>query len=282
MATARTRSVLPFSAVIVATVLVVAVLVVALRDSNGAGSSADAQPAPTVAQPAPTDEASEPAVNGSARPPLPADEQQAVEKLAVTSHALPDELHSQHGHLFGHAPEVPVSAADAARLRQEWAEASAASERLRTPAEAAAAGYVLASTTAPGVGEHWVNWGLIAQPFDPARPAMLLFATERDVDRLVGFSYWVQGDQPPQGFAGPNDQWHTHQGLCIVNGWVDREEVPIASACAGQWLQGDDLWMLHAWVVPDFPNIWGQFAQTNPRLCPKGGPDILRCDPSLG
>ncbi len=205
-----------------------------------------------------------------------------MEQLAATSHPLAASEHAEHGHLFGPAPEVPLDPADAASFASEWAVAAAASKNLATPAQAAAAGYVLASTTAPGVGRHWINWELIAKPFDPARPSMLLFATERGVDHVVGFSYWVQGDQAPTGFVGPNDQWHTHQGLCVVHGWVEREEVQSAPLCPGDWLQGDDLWMLHAWVVPDVRNRWGRFAQANPRLCPVGGPDIASCSPDTG
>ena len=39
--------------------------------------------------------------------------------------------------------------------------------RPRHTQEAAAAGYVVASTVAPGVGVHWVKWSLIDEPFDP-------------------------------------------------------------------------------------------------------------------
>jgi hypothetical protein len=61
-----------------------------------------------------------------------------------------------------------------------------------------------------------------------------------------GFSYWVQADREPEGFAGPHDVWHTHSGLCVVNGWVEREEVADAAQCPGSWLAGGDLWMVHA------------------------------------
>ena len=67
--------------------------------------------------------------------------------------------------------------------------------------------------------------------------------------------------------------------MCIVNGWLDREEAKGPGDCAGTLLAGGDLWMLHAWVVPTFPNRLGHFAVFNPTLCPRdaGTPDILRC-----
>ena len=146
----------------------------------------------------------------------------------------------------------------------EWSTAQTAAAQFPTIAAAEAAGYVLSSVPAPGVGVHYVNWELIAQPFDPARPSMLLFSGTH----LVGFSYWVESTTEPAGFAGPNDQWHTHHGLCVVNGWVEREDVATAAECPGTLLEGSNLWMLHAWVVPAYKNRWGQFALTNPTLCP--------------
>jgi hypothetical protein len=93
----------------------------------------------------------------------------------------------------------------------------------------------------------------------------------------------VQGISPPDGFAGADDQWHTHAGLCVVNGWVEREEVQAPADCPGRWLAGGDLWMLHAWVVPSYPNRWGRFAQTNPTLCPSGRvSDLASCRPDVG
>jgi len=109
---------------------------------------------------------------------------------------------------------------------------------------------------------------------------MLLFDRHDDgTTVLVGFSYWLRSSHEPAGFAGNNDHWHQHTGLCIVNGWVDRELATGPEACAGTYLAGSDLWMLHAWIVPGWTNRWGTFAVRNPTLCPPaaGTPDILRC-----
>ena len=61
--------------------------------------------------------------------------------------------------------------------------------------------------------------------------------------------------------------------------WVDREEATGPSDCAGTYLAGGDLWMLHAWVVRGYDNRDGRFATFNPKLCPPdaGTPDLLRC-----
>ena len=142
-----------------------------------------------------------------------------------------------------------------------------------------------ASAPGPGVGTHWVQWSQVAKPFDPAHPAMVLYDETSEPARLVGYSYWVQSPTEPIGFAGPNDRWHQHTGLCVVNGWVDREEAEGPATCAGTYLAGGDLWMLHAWVVPGLENRLGKFASIHPSMCPSrfGTPDIVRCpDESLG
>ena len=58
-----------------------------------------------------------------------------------------------------------------------------------------------------------------------------------------------------------------HFALCLVRGaLVDR------SRCRehGRLLDGRDLWMLHAWVVPEWSNPWGTFAPLNPRRVDAG------------
>jgi hypothetical protein len=114
-----------------------------------------------------------------------------------------------------------------------------------------------------------VKWSLVEEPFDPARPAMLL--TDGDGPRapVVGLSYFVRDPAAPSAFAGA--PWHQHAGLCIVRGRLVAESVLRRSDCAGgrgQLLNGRDLWMLHAWVVPARDNPWGTFAPINPALCP--------------
>jgi hypothetical protein len=223
---------------------------------------------------------SRPPINGSQRPPLAPEQQAAVERLAADNPTVTTAHAHGSPHVLGPATEVPLTATDAGAFAAGWSSAQGAAARFPTIAAAEAAGYVLSSLTAPGVGVHYVNWELIAQPFDPARPSMLLFSGVH----LVGFSYWVESPTAPAGFAGPNDEWHTHHGLCVVNGWVEREEVANAAECPGTLLEGSNLWMLHAWVVPGYENRWGQFALTNPKLCPSRTkvPDVASCSPDQG
>ncbi|HMK12867.1 MAG TPA: hypothetical protein VK461_14855 [Acidimicrobiales bacterium] len=208
------------------------------------------------------------------------DQQAAIAALGRVASPLLPSGPNAHGHNHGGPQtETSLSATDRATFDRQWDAAVAAAVDLDTAAKANAAGYVIASTSAPGVGVHFVKWSLIDRPFDPAAPSMLLFDTRGDTPVLAGFSYWLRSDDAPAGFAGDNDHWHQHSGLCIVNGWVDREDVIAPSQCAGTYLGGSDLWMLHAWVVPGHEDRWGEFADANPMLCPPlgGTPDVARC-----
>lgn len=211
----------------------------------------------------------------------------ALHDLAAASEPLPCgavAAAAGHGHGADEQSESPLDPADQARFDTQWAAAEAAATRLATLDAAAAAGYVQASPQNPGVGTHWIDWTLVDAPFDPARPSMLLFDERPSrTPRLVGFSYWNRSaPSSPDGFAGPNDVWHRHTGLCFVEGWLFQEGVPSADRCAGDWLNGNDLWMLHAWVVPGLPNPAGRFAGRHDAVCPGDNErvaDALTCDP---
>jgi hypothetical protein len=207
---------------------------------------------------------------------------EAIAELAANASAS-----APHAGHVGHDEPGPQSAdetgalaaGDQLRFDEQWVRAQSAVPALDSASDAAAAGYTKAAVHVSGIGVHWVNWTLIDAPFDPARPAMLLFDERGPTPTLVGFSYWVRSDTEPEGFAGDHDVWHRHTNLCVVNGWIDRESVPSRADCAGHVLAGSDLWMLHAWVVPARENRWGDFATHHPALCPRavGTPDIVRC-----
>lgn len=203
------------------------------------------------------------------RPPLPPAQGAALQALALGDPGTVARPYSKDMEHKGPMCEAPLSAQDERALAQELAAARAAAATLDTPAKAKAAGYIQASPELPGVGTHLINWTLIAQPFDPAQPSMILFATIGGVEKLVGFSYYVQSDTEPTGFTGPSDTWHRHKSLCIVNGWAMSEKQP-KEKCRGEWLDGNDLWMSHVWVVPEFESPWGVFSTYNPTVCPDG------------
>ena len=159
----------------------------------------------------------------------------ALTKLTqVESAPLPNaHSHEPGGHgVFGPVAESALSPADQRVFDAQWTAAATAARGLATPDAATASGYIEVSSQTPGVGTHWLKWSLVDAPFDPANPSMLLFdeAADRPV-RLLGFSYWVRAASEPSGFAGTNDHWHGHQGLCFVHGWLQLEGLGSASEC---------------------------------------------------
>lgn len=221
---------------------------------------------------------------------LPIDQGYAL--LAVSARPVNADSHdsAHHDHDGTHdsgydQPDQPVelSATEAAVFDRQWADATRASQNLATVEQATAAGYVQSSPQVAGVGAHWIKWSLVDRPFEPGQPSMLLFDHSQpgQSPTLVGLSYWSQSESAPDGFAGPNDVWHAHQGLCFVNGWLMSESHESRASCSDTWIDGTDLWMLHAWTVTAEPNPWGPFAAINPNLCPPATsvPDIMTCDP---
>jgi hypothetical protein len=187
--------------------------------------------------------------------------------------------HSGHGDP-GAQPAIAEKGATETALAAEIRAASQIACRLRTPADAARAGYVLSANYDEGIGTHWTNWRLVDAPFDATRPSMLLYGPRLGETQLVGFSYWVRTSSPtgPDGFAGTADKWHRHFGMCFDStGMLERENVRSPRLCHGTFVNGTDIWMLHAWVVPGAPNVWGLFAPLNPQLCRRDVADIARC-----
>lgn len=187
--------------------------------------------------------------------------------------------HSGQGRA-GAEPPIDVRGATKTTLARELRAAARVACRFRTTDDAKRAGYVMSANFTEGVGTHWTNWRLIDAPFDPARPAMLLYGPRLGATKLVGFSYWVRTGDPvgPAGFAGSADEWHRHHGLCFDRaGLLQREDVRSPRLCDGVYLNGADMWMLHAWVVPGAANVWGLFAPLNPQLCRRNVADIARC-----
>jgi hypothetical protein len=228
--------------------------------------------------------ATRPATSAKSLAPTPTDRLPAAEATALiqlADRSQPIDTSVTHDHqTVTLASTLPP--ADQARFDAEIQAAVDAAKAFATTDAAAAAGYVQSSLQLPAIGTHWIKWSLVDAPFDPAHPSMLLFdESTLHPTRLAGLSYWVRSDNAPEGFTGPNDVWHRHSGLCFENGWLARENVPSSDECAGQWLNGSDLWMLHVWVAPDVTNTAGLFAARNESLCPPDRqqlPDLLKCN----
>ncbi len=176
-----------------------------------------------------------------------------------------------HGHR-GPSPSVAITDAETrAELATQIEEARAVAARLPTVADAIADGYRQVTQYEPCIGAHYISNENVDDAFDPRGPEMLLYHGTDDTSALVGLSYAVVAPEPPEGFAGPNDAWHSHQQFCFD----DETEVIIGddrineAQCeeAGGHLVGTGrLWMNHVWVVPGWESSWGLFSSEHPDL----------------
>ena len=116
---------------------------------------------------------------------------------------------------------------------RELARARGAAAKYANAEAAARDDYVLTSYFVADFGVHWINWSLVTKPFDPARPAMLLYDGEGTNAHLVGLSYYLRrgGGLPPDGFSGDNDRWHRHFGACYAGGFIIGESVMNGDDC---------------------------------------------------
>jgi len=157
-----------------------------------------------------------------------------------------------------------------ARLQAELQTAGTVIAAMPTAADAVAAGYIQVTPYVPGIGAHYLNVRLMtADGFDPGKPEMLLYNGNEPTSELVGLSYAVLGDEPPEGFVGPNDQWHVHPSLCIVGVLVVGPDSTPDDLCAS--IGGEKgmpfekpMWMGHLWQVPGWESPWGLFSGENP------------------
>jgi plastocyanin len=90
---------------------------------------------------------------------------------------------------------------------------------------------------------------------------------------LVGTAFLVVpqiiGDDHPETFAGPLDNWHIHYNLCR-GASEGRDSFVPESECeeAGGSFSRALGWMLHAWVADDFDSQLGVFSMWNSTIQP--------------
>ena len=175
-----------------------------------------------------------------------------------------------HGH---HGPQAQQAITDPAvrvQLAGQLEQARVAASQYPTAADATAAGYRRVTTYLPCIAAHYMKFSLVDATFDPSAPEMLLYDGNGPDARIVGLSYYVTGlTAAPEGFAGPNDPWHQHFGLCVRGALVVGGGDISADDCAargGRKVDGSTSWMVHAWVVPGWESAWGTFSAENPEL----------------
>jgi hypothetical protein len=193
----------------------------------------------------------------------------------------------ENGVVHAHEPDVPeheIPAATRAELRRQLALTLKAAEAYPTVAAAEAAGYRRAGPFTPGLGAHYVGGPMAGRAAltdaQIIRPSTIVYAGTDPDSPVVGFMYIaLGGDASPEGFAGPNDHWHTHSGVCIrpssdgaidalgADGSIDEDD---CREQGGSWMAVTQS-LLHVWTVPSYTDPLGVFAHTNPAVtCPDG------------
>jgi hypothetical protein len=168
-------------------------------------------------------------------------------------------------------PDKPLDRATHALLAAQLVAARTVAMRYPTVADATAAGYhLVGGGFGPGSGAHYIGGGFSFN-FDPSHPLALIYDGIHPTSQMVGLMYYSMGNAAPQGFAGPNDHWHRHSGVCLGNGGdvlfpPDSDVTARKCAIARGSYMAVTGWMVHAWVVPGWESPKGVFSHENPDL----------------
>jgi hypothetical protein len=188
------------------------------------------------------------------------------------------------------APDVPLAlipAATRAEMLRQLALTLDVVKKFPTVKDAEAAGYRRAGPFIPGLGAHYIGGrssrtGIMTDA-DILAPSTIIFDGTAPNSPIAGFMYMTAAASPtapePEGFAGPNDKWHYHTGVCTIRGANGATEIfgfdgsITADECRtkrGNFVSATQ-YMLHVWTVPGYSSPLGVYSHANPALtCPDG------------
>ena len=197
-------------------------------------------------------------------------------------------LHESGGSI---PPELEMTAEELATLVGQLDELDAFAELHADVNSACAEGFVSDQIQTANMGSHFYQPGWIGDGFFPSRPEILLYALADGTMpngpvgqcvegawngppmKLVGTSFIIPpqviGNDHPEAFAGPLDNWHIHYNLCRGNAQGRDTFIP-KSECeaAGGNFSAALGWMIHAWVDPAHDNQLGVFGMWNSSVQP--------------
>ncbi len=195
--------------------------------------------------------------------------------VGVAHHAAagaPDDNGGHGGHL-GPQPWTPMTdQAECDQLDDELAQAKAIAMKYPHPGDAEAAGWTKVTGYVTGIAAHYMNFKYVDGTFNIDEPEMLLYDGTDPTSSMVGLSYYMIHDselEPTQGFAGPNDHFHRHIGLCVNDTGVIGDSTTTEEECTqrgGVKQGGSGGWMNHVWIVPGCESPWGMFSGASPLL----------------
>jgi hypothetical protein len=188
------------------------------------------------------------------------------------------------------APDVPLAlipAATRVEMLRQLALTLDVVKKFPTVKAAEAAGYRRAGPFIPGLGTHYIGGrtsrtGTLTDA-DILAPSTIIFDGTAPDSPIAGFMYMSRAASratpEPEGFAGPNDKWHYHTGVCTREGANGVTEIfgfdgSITEAdCrkSGGEFAAATQYMLHVWTVPGYSSPLGVYSHANPALtCPDG------------
>ncbi|MFT7503109.1 MAG: hypothetical protein ACI91Q_001919 [Gammaproteobacteria bacterium] len=210
---------------------------------------------------------------------------QELKALAASGETIPDNLQ--------------MTADELDQLVAQLDAVNAFAEAHRDVNTACAAGYISDRTQTANMGSHFYKIESIINGFDPGEPEILLYALadgtmpsgplgfcengtwNGEPLALVGTAFIIPpeiiGNDHPDTFAGPLDNWHIHYNLC--RGAAEgRDTFVPKSECeaAGGQFSAALGWMLHAWVADDFDNQLGVFGMWNSSIQPIIDPALIQ------
>ena len=187
--------------------------------------------------------------------------------------------------------ELQLTDSELTELVAQLDELNAFAEAHHDVDSACAEGFVSDRIQTPNMGSHFYQPAWIGDGFDPGAPEILLYAKadgtlpdgalDQCVDgvwtgepmSLVGTAFIIPpsviGNDHPDTFAGPLDNWHIHYNLCRGNSQGRDSFLPRAQCeAAGGNFSAALGWMIHAWVADDFDNELGVFGMWNSSIAP--------------
>ena len=192
----------------------------------------------------------------------------------------------EHGHAF---PEA-ISRADRTELARQLTLAREVALQYPTVADAEKAGLHRAGPFSPGLGAHYINYGNAAgdadgvMSDDDIRKPIAWIYDGTHPDSHVSGLFYTRGMQDATGFAGPNDTWHVHKNICIVQGangidtplGADHSTTkPECDAIKGSLIKQTG-YLLHAWVVPGYESPEGVFSHLSSTIaCDDGSYNVI-------
>lgn len=192
-------------------------------------------------------------------------------KVQRNSYAPDDTGHG--GHMGPQEWRALTDSAECAALADDIDKARAVALAHPKAQDATDAGWRMVTPYVPGIAAHYMRFDYVDGEFNVEEPEMLLYDGNGPDANVIGLSYYIRHDgdeEPPYGFAGRNDRYHRHVGLCIGAGAMvigdtttSKEE---CKAMGGRKADGGNGWMSHAWVVPGCESPWGVFSAANPVL----------------